>query len=141
MNIQISIIDEKPRKRYGVLSVEGEIQIDYFKEGLYLPLDWWCINDYLMQWRDAFERLKTHDTSCLVVTIHNPSIRKFIEWWPMYKINDKIHIQNNIIIDDLYEEKIGNKPFTLQTCYDFIPEYRSYTEEGNKISEWVIDWE
>ena len=141
MSIQLWINNQKPRKRYGVISVEGEIQINDFKEYLYIPLDWWSIDDYTTQWKEAVERLKNYDRSCFVATIHNPNIRKYIEWWPMYKIGNQIHIQNNIILDDFYDELIGEKPFTIKTCYDFIPKYRSHSEEGYKLSEWVVDWD
>lgn len=136
MNLSISIVDKKPKK-YGV---RGEIIIDDFIEHFDAPLDWWSVDDYKQQWKEGLKRLLDHDTSCLVVTINDPNCRKFIEWWPLYKIDNKIHIQNHIIIEDIYEERIGGKPFTRETCYDFIPRYRSHTDEGNKISEWVIDW-
>jgi hypothetical protein len=140
MSIRLTVINKKPRKRWNVLSVEGEIQINDFIEGLYIPLDWWSIDDYLAQWNDAMQRLQTYSTSCFVVTIHNPSIRPFIDWWLLYKIGDKIYIHNQWIFDEIYREFIGNKPFTRENCYDFIPEYHTDTEDGNKASEWVIDW-
>lgn len=140
MTMDIKIISKKPQKRLGVISVDGEIQLNNFREELYIPLDWWSIDDYLAQWKEAVKRLNKHDVSCFVVTIHNPNIRKFIEWWPMYKIDNKIHVQNNIILDDLYDEVIGDNPFTRETCYNFVPKYRSHTTEGMKLSEWVVDW-
>jgi CdiI N-terminal domain len=103
----ISITAKKPRKRWGVLSVEGEIKINDFKEGFDMPLDWWSIQDYERQWKHGLKRLFDHDTSCLIVAVNDPKCRKFIEWWPLYKIGNKIHIQNHIIIDDLYEEIKG----------------------------------
>lgn len=137
MSLMIEIINRKPKK-YGVT---GQIIIDDFMEYFDSPLDWWSVDDYEKQWKEGLARLSNHNTSCLIVAINDPDCRKFIEWWPLYKIGNKVHIQNHLVIDDLYEEKIGNKPFTLQTCYDFIPEYRSYTSEGTKISEWVVDWD
>lgn len=137
MNLSIAIINKKPKKSY----VTGQIIIEDFLEYFDSTIDYWSVQDYELQWKEGLQRLLYYDSSCLIVAINDPHCRKFIEWWPLYKIGNKIHIQNHIIIDDLYEERIGNKSFTLQTCYDFIPEYRSHTTDGNKISEWVIDWE
>lgn len=140
MNLRIKPVDKKYKRRKLVAFV-GEIQIDGFKEWFDSSLDWWSVNDYELQWKNAFARLLDHDTSCLVVAINDPACRKFVEWWPLYKFDNKIHIQNHIIIDSIYEERIGDNPFTVQTCYNFIPKYRSHNENGDKISEWVIDWD
>lgn len=141
MSISIKIIDKKPKKKWGVLTVKGEIQINDFKEKFYSSLDWWSLDDYLTQWQEGLNRLKDHDKSCLVVMIDNPKYRKFVEWWELYKVDHKIYINNSIVIDDIYEKYIGNQSFTVETCYDFIPDRgEPYDEDGNKISEWVVDW-
>ncbi|HLX53220.1 MAG TPA: hypothetical protein VKR58_04740 [Aquella sp.] len=140
MNIHIKIIETKPKKKWGALSVKGEIQINDFKETLYIPIEWWNTKNYLTQWQEGIKRLTDHDTSCFVVAIDNPKLRKFIEWWVLYKVNNKIYVQNQIIVADIYTERIGNKQFTVQSCYDFIPERgEPYDEDGNKISEWVVE--
>jgi hypothetical protein len=136
MDLSIEIMDRVPKRR----QVMTKIQIGDFEEYLDVFLGWWTINDYERQWTEALERLAKHDKSCFIVAIDDPGRRKFLEWWPLYKIGKKIHVQNHILVDDLYEERIGNNPFTRETCYDFIPPYRSHTQEGNKISEWVVDW-
>ena len=141
MNLDIRMIDKKPKKRWEVLTIKGQIKIGNFKEDLYLSVDWWGPDDYEHQWIEGLNRLAKHEKSCLVVDVNNPTNRKFIEWWPLYKIDNKIYVRNSIIIADIYSEQIGDKPFTLQTCYDFIPERgQSHDEDGNKISEWVVDW-
>ena len=142
MNIEMRVMDEKPKKRNGVFVIDGELQINDFMEHLYIPLDWWSLSDYLKQWQEGFNYLEHHDRSCLVVSIHNPHIRPYINWWLLYKVGDKVHIQNQLVIGEIYEKQVGDKPFNLETCYDFIPERgEPYDEDGNKISEWVIDWD
>lgn len=138
--MNILITDEKSKKRNGVWVVKGEIQINDFEETLYIPLDWWSLDDYKQQWEEGKNRLLTHKTSCFVVAIHDPKIRPYINWWLLYKVGNKIYIQNQMIIGEIYEDQIGDKIFTLQTCYDFIPERGGrYDEDGNKISEWVTE--
>ncbi|HSC25055.1 MAG TPA: hypothetical protein VLB80_02460 [Candidatus Babeliales bacterium] len=140
MGMSIGIIDDKPKKKWGHLSAKGEIQINDFRETLYIPLGWWSLDDYKKQWHEGIERLSYYDRTCFIVAVNNPQKRRFIEWWVLYKIDDKVYVQNQIIISDIYTERIGDKPFTLKTCYDFIPERgEPYDEDGNKISEWVVD--
>ncbi len=141
MNMSIKIIDANPKKKWGVFTIKGEININDFKETLYPSLDWWSLDDYRLQWQEGLRRLIDHDRSCLVATVDNPKLRKFIEWWLLYKIGDKVYIRNSIVLSDIYEEYIGDKPFTVDNCYDFIPgKGESYDEDGNKIAEWVVDW-
>lgn len=71
MQIKISITDYKPKKEWSVLAVSGVIVLDDFQEGLYIPLDWWSIEDYERQWKEGLVRLEDHDQSCLVATIND----------------------------------------------------------------------
>jgi hypothetical protein len=135
MNASIVIVDKKPKKLYGCLRIKAEIHINDYKETLYVPVDYWSIEDYERQWKEGFERLNTHDRSCLVVAIHNPEEEPFIEWWPIYKIKNKIYFQNHFLGADIYEKRIGTKKFTIQSCYDFIP-----PKSRSKVSEWEVDY-
>lgn len=140
MNLSIKMLDKKPKKRWESLTIKGQITIGDFREDLYPSLDWWSPDDYEQQWTEGLKKLFDNEKSCFVVDINNPKDRKFIEWWRLYKINNKIYIRNSIMVADIYNEQIGDKPFTIQTCYDFIPDRGPlHDDEGNKISEWVID--
>jgi hypothetical protein len=142
LDLEIKILPKDCLNDFCVNGIEGEIRIGHYRETLYIPLDWWDIATYESQWKQAIDRLRYHDTSCLVVAINNPYKRCYIEWWLLYKINNKIYIQNHIIINEVCSEFIGNELFTQISCYDFIPERgASYDEQGNKISEWVVDWD
>lgn len=140
MNIHINIINDKPIERNNVLVVEAEMRIGDFREILYIPLDWWSLTDYKKQWQEGLMRLKDYDKSCLVAAIHNPSIRPYINWWLLYKVGNKVYVRNQLLIEDIYAEQIGNKIFTMQNCYEFIPSRGSkYDEDGDEISEWVVN--
>jgi len=140
MNLYINIIDNKPVERNNVFVVKGEINIGDCSEILYIPLDWWSLTDYKQQWQEGLMRLKNYDTSCLVVAVHNPSIRPYINWWLLYKVENKIYVRNQLLIEDAYAEQIGNKVFTVQNCYEFIPSRCDrYDEDGDEISEWTIN--
>ena len=141
MDIRIDVFENNCTNEFEVCAVEGRIYIADYEETLYIPLNWWSIDLYQQQWASGLARLRDYDRSCLVVMIDNPCCRKLIEWWLLYKIDDKIYIRNSILIEEIYEESIGDKLFTVNTCYDFIPDRSEiYNEDGNKISEWIIDW-
>ena len=124
-----------------VNGIEGEIRIGYYRETLYIPLDWWDMETYQFQWKQAIDRLWYYDKSCLVVAINDPYKKCYIEWWLLYKINRKIYIQNHIITNSICSKLHGDELFTPTSCYTFIPERGgACDEDDNKISEWVVDW-
>lgn len=140
MNIYIEAFDVECVRTLEPCAVEGMIQIGDYEETLYIPLNWWSLDDYKKQWRDGFDRLTYYDKSCLIVAVNNPNISKFIEWWVLYKVKDKIYIQNHIFMEEVYHKRLNNEWFTAKTCYRFIPDRgEPYDEDGNKISEWVIE--
>jgi len=137
-DLSINVIDRIPKKEWDD-AIKGKIQIGEYVESFYMPLDYWSIKDYETQWEEGIKRLSTHDQSCLVTAINDPKQFPFIEWWILYKVDNKICLQNFIIPPDIYQEKIGNKLFTINSCYDFIPKRKTHSDEGDKISEWCID--
>ena len=140
MAISIEIITDRPKKIHNVLAYMGKIKIGDYSESIYIPVDFWSIEDYKKQWTEGLQRLKTHDKSCLVVTIHDSNIRPFIDMWVMYKIDDMVYVQNKRYMSEIYGELVGGKPFHSDTCYDFIKQRKTMTEDGYKISEWSVPW-
>ena len=140
MAISIEITTQKPKKIYSVNAHMGKITIGDYSESIYVPLDFWSVEDYKKQWKEGLERLKTHDRSCLVATIHDPSIRPLVDMWVMYKVDNMVYVQNERYMADMYDKYIGKKCFDHKTCYDFITPRINFTEDGDKISEWSVTW-
>ena len=105
-----------------------------------MPLIGWTIKDYEKQWAEGIERIKHENQSCLIATMQDIKDQPFISWWILYKEGNKIFVQNQILLSQLYKEVVGNKPFNEKTCYQFISPRRTITEDGEKISEWFIDF-
>lgn len=141
MQIDIQITSKRPKKINNVLSYGGLISIGMFSETIVVPVDLWTKEDYERQWKYGLERIKTKSVSCLVTYIHNPQIRPFLEWWILYKVGDYVCVQNVMYADFVYKEEIGNKPFTPETCYDFIPPRITEFEDGGRPSEWCVPFE
>lgn len=135
MNLSIEVIQE-----YAVIEdvfegAIGRITIGDHWETLHLPVDYWSVADYKRQWQEAIKRLRFHDRSCLVVSIHDPKQYRFIEWWSLYRIRGKVYIRNQFVFGRIYDKRIGNKKFTVTNCYNFVgPRTRG------KVSEWVVDY-
>jgi hypothetical protein len=102
MNISIEITSKRPKKIHSVLAYTGRITIGNYSESIYVPLDLWSKEDYEQQWREGLERLRTHDTSCLIATIHDPKIRPYIDWWVLYRVGNTVYIQNHMLLDYIY---------------------------------------
>jgi hypothetical protein len=136
MNFSIRITNSKPKKIWGQSSLEGQIQFGDYSEGFDLPLVWWTREDYERQWKNALERFKTEDTTCFVTSIQDPRVKPFIDWWILYKVKSKVYIQNCIVLAEIYRESIGIKPFTVDTCYNYIPPLENCSEET--FHGWVI---
>ncbi|MCL4380208.1 hypothetical protein M1466_01795 [Candidatus Dependentiae bacterium] len=108
-------------------------------------IDLWTPAMYEQQWREGIERIKTHDTSCLMLDVK----KRYLDYWMLYKIGDKIHIQEHYLFDVpnqnamIYTERVGNSIVTPQNCYQFCapPEDRYSNEPdeyGLRASEWVV---
>ena len=134
----IHIYDPVVRISYDMPCCIGEIQIGDFKETFEMPLEYWTIEDYQKQWRAGIERIKTHDNSCLVTELQDPNKAPRAIIWELYKEGDKVYIQNRLLYGRLFHKLLKKRPFTVETCYDFISP-RETESDGDPISEWVID--
>jgi hypothetical protein len=139
LKLAMRIMNYHQRRTKGISHVLGEIVINDFKEQFDIPLDWWSIQDYERQWREGFERLKTHDRSCLIARIKDPSKGPFVDWWLLYKEGEQVCIRNEVLFGEEYIKLIGLAPFTSTNCYDFIPaKGPRELSNGMQVSEWVV---
>ena len=144
MNVFSLRVFERPKKINGILSCTGQITIGKFKETFGMPLNSWSLKDYQQQWKEGLERMKTHDVSCLVVSIENlASGYPTIELWTLHRQGDSIFFHNQL----LFDETTGHFPmklsdFNSSNCYEFInprianEDNQAINEDGEKISEW-----
>ena len=140
MKLHIGIKPNTYKEEDGFLSCLGKIFIgDDFWETIIPALNYWTTDEYEKQWKEGLERIKTHPISCLVASVQHPrKTPPLINWWILYKVGEKIYIQNHLLNDTTYREHIGNQQFTPQTCYNFIKPRKTKTDDGFKYAEWVI---
>jgi hypothetical protein len=140
-DLSIKVIDRKIRKINNLPSCWGEITIGGFREKFVMPLVGWKIEDYEKQWQEGLKRIKTENQSCLIVSFEDyafPLRPPLINWWILYKVDNKIFIQAHMLFGEYYKEKVGNKEFNAQTCYQFIEPRQDVSDTGDEVSEWCI---
>lgn len=116
----------------------GRIMVGNFSESFQSPLGFWMPEDYRRNWYQAFCELgKSYDaTSCFVSSMYDPATSNFIFCWPLYRKRDKVYVQNSIIfLSELSSE------FDPATPWKHVQEHAEYDEDGNKISQWLTDFD
>lgn len=112
----------------------GEIVIGDFRERFESPLDYWSIKDYQSQWKEALRKtIEGNAKSCLITSLNDPRSSNFYIWWPIYRENESVFIQNHLFFLDEAPE-----PFDLYNPYKFVKERVTINEDGQKISEWTV---
>lgn len=140
--LKIEVIDRNPERVNTLACCRGRITIGNFKEEFNIPVDWWSLERYERQWKEAIERIKTKKQSCLVASYDKFKGQPSIILWVLYKRDNKIFIQNHYLLGKTYKKRVGKKQFTIQTCYRYVPPRKIKSAlDGYKISEWVIDAE
>ncbi|MBE2197435.1 MAG: hypothetical protein IAE79_02420 [Anaerolinea sp.] len=113
-------------------SKKGIITIGKFQEKFESFLGYWTQQDYEQSWINALTRIVTGETrSCLITSMIDPHIANFITWWPLYRIDQAVYIQNQL----LFMENVSGK-FDPYHPYKWIPDRKMFNETGIRISEW-----
>jgi hypothetical protein len=137
--ISIRVISEKIEIIDNLPSFWGKIRIGDFEERFVMPLDWWNTDDYERQWQEGLQRIQVADKSCLVTYVVNPINGPFIDWWILYREQNNIIIQNQLLFGKKFEKKIAGLPFTLETCYRFIEPRDALYDKKHGIALWTLN--
>lgn len=143
MSIEIKVVSSEVQNYIDTPYIQGEISIgNNFSAPLKVAVNLWSEKIYKKHWKQAIERIKTHDTSCLVTSIHNP-IRSapMLVRWAMYKHGEKVHIYLDVIVRQDYQETIGDQLVTPENCYDFIDPEPDLEPEDVRETMWIVDLE
>jgi hypothetical protein len=111
------------------------VTIGDFNEKEVILTGFWDKNDYIQQWTEAISRLVSGDNDtkvALATAVHNPSDPKHgyvVNWWPMYKDGESVHIRNGAIAYDPTAE-----PINLTSLYSYVPN----RESKDRASEWTV---
>lgn len=126
-------VNEKAFRSYGEQCLRGRITIGEFSETLHIPIEVWGIENYFKQWKEALVAFSSGAPhSYLVTGMRDLAVSGFIEMWVLYRECDNVVFQNQIISCD-YENT-----FTGANFNDFIEPREQFTDEGEKVSEWIL---
>jgi hypothetical protein len=125
------------RRSSSLLIAETRIK-DYLPRCYTMCLSYWKLRDYECQWKEGIERLRTHPTSCLMLSVWKMQI----VFLALYKHKDQV-----IVAQCMGSDRALPYPeteCTRSSCYDFVPPYepRKYrealTDDAGLLEEWVV---
>ncbi|HEY1939274.1 MAG TPA: hypothetical protein VGJ33_15180 [Candidatus Angelobacter sp.] len=115
-------------------AARGEIVLGDFREGFLSNLGEWRQADYREQWRRSIHRLLAGEQKAvLITTFSSPTIATHLEWWALYREEDNVAVQNQLLFYDNIQGE-----FDVKCAVDFLNERRRVTEDGRPISEWSV---
>jgi len=116
-------------------SAIGEIRLNDFTERFEAPLGFWNVKDYERQWALGLRLVSEGSSkSCLITAMYDPAVANFIVWWPIYRERDHVVVQNQV----LFMKRLKAK-FDAEDPYRSIDDRVSVTEDGEPVSEWIVD--
>src|SRR5215211_3873361 len=125
-----SVVNPETHEKAG----QGVITLGKFQERFTAPLDYWTAKAYREHWKQAIARIvQDSSVSCLVTSMYDPATANYIVWWPMYRVGEMVHLQNQL----LFLENLPS-PFVPSDPCLFVPERVTVNEEGEKVSEWSV---
>lgn len=114
--------------------LRGRITLGDFSEEFESSLSYWAQADYEQQWLEAARRIKAGQTkSAFIVDMYNPSKTPFIMWWPIWRRDNTILVQNQLLL-------FRNLTVAYESTnpYIHIGERTTKNENGEAISEWQL---
>ena len=127
-----SITLSAPEQNLG--SARAEIVVGNHKETAEVPLHYWSRDQYRAQWREAITKIVAgQQKACLITGMHDPRSANFLDWWLMWREGSTVFIQNQILFMDEIRSNFNENDLERH-----IPERKTVTDEGEKISEWTV---
>ncbi len=119
----------------GQLVALGSLNIGEFHESFHASLSYWDRDSYLAHWIEALTRLvRGESRSALVTSMYNPATANLIRWWPLYRVGENTHFQEQVLILSQLEP-----PFEEADLYRFVPLRETASEDGERLSEWTLN--
>ena len=126
--------EDTPGLGHNEEAIYGQLIMGSFTECFYASLSYWSTADYRCHWQQAIARIiEGHSNSALITDIYDPAHANFITWWPLWRINKRVYIQNQLLMMD---ELSG--AFDPLNPYIHVGKRGTISDEGQKISEWCV---
>lgn len=129
MSFKITVLEKLNEEQH-----LAQIDINDFSEKIYLRTDYWTVENYREQWKDAIKRLNNDNKACLITEMYNPEHPAFaMMTWPLYREGDNVYIRQVYIPYDQID-----KPFTVENAYKEIDDRETSKESNAGPSEWQV---
>ncbi|WP_317135412.1 hypothetical protein [Paracidovorax oryzae] len=90
-------------------------------------------NQYEMQWRDAIKMVLDGRPSALITAMRDPKYARFINWWPIYPVEDHFRLHNQMLLLEGIKDN-----FNEQDIYINVPPYTNINIDGELLCEWRL---
>lgn len=109
-----------------------EIRINEFSERFVAPIEQWMLDDYNQQWKTAVTRIiKGAIKDYFMASMRDPEKSDFVSVYAMYREEERVYVQNQIIICSGNEEIIRSGDLS-----SLVNDREIETDDGERISEW-----
>ena len=126
----IDLLEEPAPEGESVRS--GLITIGSYRERFIAPIHYWDESQYRRHWQTALTGIVAGSSkSALITSMYEPASANFIFWWPMYRLDDTVYFQNQILFLGELET-----PFDPNDPFRFVRERTIVNSDGEQISEW-----
>src|ERR1700676_4957520 len=118
MSFSIAFLDEPlvyPYDDVKTPAASGLLTIGNSKEGFYSSLYQWSKQDYEGQWRQAINVLLNESSKAALIVEYIGPDASHLEWWPMYKVGDKVYLQNQLLFYNQLPV-----PFSLENPFVYL---------------------
>jgi hypothetical protein len=137
MMFSISFLDiptEYPYDDASTKAARGRIVLGNFAEEFLANLHEWTQPEYREHWnRSILSMLEGEKNAVLIMSFNLPAVASHLEWWALYRVEERIFVQNQLILfDDLKSE------FDVNRAVESLRDHRLQTDEGVRISEWSV---
>ncbi len=114
----------------------GIIALGEFSEKFISSLSDWNMERYTKHWMKSSSRILFHsDRTLFITSIIDDPFDYQLECWVAYKVGEIAYIQNELIIPETCYITNG---FNSEDLYSYIRDREICSDDGNKISEWVV---
>ena len=111
----------------------GRLVIGDWEEIFVSTLYHWNKTQYEAQWHHAIRSLLDGSAKAALIVEYLGEDAGRLWWWPMYRVGDTVHLQQQILFFDQLKE-----PFSIGNAFSSLRDRLTISEEGHAFSEWSV---
>lgn len=130
-------LDEQPYDDPQIKAANGILVLGDDFESFLSNLGEWTRERYRTQWMRELSLLMGGASKvALITTYSSPEISSHLELWALYRDEEMVRIQNQLLF---YDDLEAN--FSVENAREFLKNRETKTEDGAPISEWNVSFD